>query len=119
MSHVATVKTEIKDLPTFKKVLQDKKISFTEGKHRVKLYSKTVDADFSFHLEGWQYPVAVNSEGLHYDNYNGQWGNLDDLHSVTRAYGREVALAEAEEAGFYLEEEQVLQDGSIEVFVSN
>lgn len=49
------------------------------------------------------------------DNYNGSWGNIKELEKLQQEYSHEALLEEAQNQGLFLESDQTLADGSIEV----
>lgn len=51
-------------------------------------------------LSGWKYPLVVKENGsVTYDNYNGTWGNIDELNKLIAYYGLEKAKVEAQKQG--------------------
>jgi hypothetical protein len=74
-----------------------------EGVHRT-FDRKTIEG-VAIKLPGWNMPVIVDNEGtVHYDNYNGHWGNFKELATLTNYYGLEYAKAEAQSLGYYCTE---------------
>jgi hypothetical protein len=65
-------------------------------------------------LPGWTYPAVVDTLTgvVHYDNYQGRWGEQAELHRLLQAYAVERAKLEARKKGYAFTEQQ-LQDGSI------
>ena len=65
-------------------------------------------------LPGWQYPVVVDTGNgtVRYDNYNGRWGEQEQLDRMIQMYAVEKAAIEARKRGYSVSE-QALQDGSI------
>ena len=62
---------------------------------------------FAFKLPGWTYPIIAGKDGaLHYDSYNGQWGNESDVRLLTGQYAIEAARQAALAQGW------VAQDNS-------
>jgi len=61
MSHVSTVKTQIRDLRILKQALSELKISFEEGKEINGRYIKDVKVDL--HLSGTDVGLIKNSDG--------------------------------------------------------
>jgi hypothetical protein len=49
---------------------------------------------------------------VHYDNFEGRWGNNEELQRFLQAYTVEKTRLEARKKGYIVSEEQ-LQDGSI------
>jgi hypothetical protein len=65
-------------------------------------------------LPGWLYPAVVETATgtVRYDNYQGHWGDEQQLHRFLQAYVVEQARIEARKKS-YLTTEQSLADGSI------
>jgi len=70
-------------------------------------------------LPDWRYPVVadVNTGTLAYDNYNGRWGEQQQLDRFMQGYAVEAATLEARRKGHSVVE-QSLTDGSIKLTVS-
>lgn len=72
------------------------------GKH--KLYQGSHEG-FGFKLAGWNYPCVLDSQGtLHFDDYNGRWGDRAQLEKLKSIYGMEAARKQAEELGWQTQE---------------
>lgn len=113
MSHIATVKVKLKDLPLLAEVCGELKVPCQIGQQEVRLYSGKVQAAASFRLKGWQYPVAVKPDGtVQYDNFKGAWGNQAELHRVLRRYSERVAIRQAQRMGMAVRRED-RPDGSV------
>jgi hypothetical protein len=67
-------------------------------------------------LPGWQYPVVVDtlSGTMKFDNYEGHWGEQQELDHFLQAYAVEKAKLEARKKG-YTVNEQALHDGGIKL----
>lgn len=90
-----------------------------EGKHQVKLFSGTVEVDFSVQLRDWRYPLGVNAQTgeAKFDNYNGSWGNERELDAFHQKYAEAVAVeaaGELERDGFILDR-AVAANGDVEL----
>jgi len=47
-------------------------------------------------LPGWRYPMVITPDGKAvYDNYNGSWGDIQELYAFSAHYGLEKAKEEA------------------------
>jgi hypothetical protein len=100
MSHIATVKTKIKDLGILEEVLKQQNIDLLRKQHQVELYSNSVQAIASFRLPKWKFPIAVKADGsIAFDNYKGKWGNQTQLNKVLQAYSRKVVMKQAKRMG--------------------
>lgn len=69
-------------------------------------------------LPDWYYPAVCDTATgkIHYDNYNGEWGDQKHLDSFLQAYAVEKCRIEARRKGHGITEQQ-LADGSIKVTV--
>ena len=67
-------------------------------------------------LRDWRYPVVCELETgqLHYDNYQGRWGNSRELGLFLQAYAVERARIEARRKGHDVIETPLV-DGSIKL----
>jgi hypothetical protein len=118
MSHVTTVQTEIKDKTALMMACKQLGCQFKTGKHKVTMYSGSVECEFSFNLPGWRYPVALLNDGtLKFDNFNGNWGNSKELDKMKQAYGVEVATKKARSMG-YIVQKKIKQDGTVQLALS-
>jgi hypothetical protein len=65
-------------------------------------------------LPGWDYPAVIDTltGTIHYDNFDGAWGDQAHLDAFLQAYAVEKALLEARREGHTVSEE-TLADGSI------
>ena len=69
-------------------------------------------------LPGWTYPVVIDTASgqVHYDNYNGTWGDQAELDHFLQFYAVEKARIEARKKGHQVTE-QSLADGSIRLTI--
>jgi hypothetical protein len=69
-------------------------------------------------LPEWNYPVVCNlpSGQLHFDNFNGHWGDQKQLDRFLQAYAVEKTKIEARKKGHTVVETP-LSDGSIRLTV--
>ncbi len=94
MSHVVNLKVMVKNPSVLLDVARQHGFKVEEGK-TVRFYSGE-RTGLSVQLPGWRYPVVVDDEGaVHYDNYNGRWGNIQELHRLMQDYAVEVVKQEA------------------------
>jgi hypothetical protein len=75
-----------------------------QGNHR--LYSSN-HTGLGFKLNGWQFPIVVTEDGvIHYDDFNGRWGNPNDIKTLTDDYAQKVVEAECDNLGWYHEKQE-------------
>lgn len=112
MSHIVTMKVELKSESVLQKVCTKLGIQLKTGKHKVEIYGRSYDADVSFKLKGWSYPVAIKDGVASYDNYGGNWGKMEHMDKLQQEYAAEVVREEAQNMG-YLYEEEVSPQGEV------
>lgn len=116
MSHVVTVKTQIRDVAAIRAACRRLNLAEpVEG--TVKLFSGEV-IGWSVQLSDWTYPVVcdVAAGVVHYDNFRGRWGDHRELDRFLQAYAVEKVRIEARKAGRSLVE-QTLPNGSIKLTI--
>ena len=119
MSHKVTVKTQIKNPEVAAAAAKAMGLPCRVGRHSVEIFSGEVQADISVQLKGWIYPIAINIKTgeCHFDNYNGKWGNAEELLNFTQEYLAQIAEHEAEELtlqGWNIER-VALENGDVQV----
>ncbi len=116
MSHVVTIKTEIRDPAALRLACQRLKLG-TPTRETVRLFSSQATG-WAIRLPDWQYPVVAdtNTGQIAYDNFNGRWGNETELHRLLQGYAIEKTKLEARRKG-YAVTECPLADGSVKLTV--
>lgn len=118
MSHVVTVKLEIKDTAAIEAAAERvAKVSLVNGTQvqDYKVYGNNVRG-IGMQLEGWHHPVVIIPETgeVKYDNYGGHWGAQICLDEFVQAYSIEKAKNEALMHGHVVEEE-LLENGDVKL----
>jgi len=116
MSHIVTVKTEIRDVTAVRAAC--KRLGLAEpvlGKTR--LFSGKVNG-LAVQLPGWQYPIVADlaTGQLKFDNFGGRWGDQKDLDRFLQVYAAEKVKVEAHRKGYAVSEQQ-LPDGSLKLSI--
>ena len=114
MSHIVTVKTEVRDQAAVAAACR--RLALPEPvMGTAQLYSGQAKG-LLVRLPEWAYPVVIDTDSgtIRYDNYNGAWGDEAHLHRFLQAYVVERARGEARRKS-YATTEQSLADGSITV----
>lgn len=116
MSHIVTIETQIRDREALETACR--RLAWptpTEGEHM--LFSGPVRG-LGVRLPGWRYPVVAELEAgrLHYDNFEGHWGEPRQLERLLQAYAVEKATLEARRQGHSVQEHS-LADGSIRLTI--
>ena len=116
MSHLVTIKTETRDAAAVRAACQRLGLAQpVQGTTR--LFSGEVTG-LAVQLPEWIYPVVCNlpTGQLHFDNFNGRWGDAKHLDRFLQAYAVEKARLEARKKG-HVCTEQSLVDGSIKLVI--
>ena len=125
MSHIVTIQTRMRSREALDAACRRLGLEEpADGSYRRQVYDGTGDSDGMTRvsgtlvkLPGWLYPVAVQPDGTAmYDDYNGQWGNVAELHKLLQAYAVEAAKIQARRTGRTVTE-QALPDGSIKLTI--
>jgi hypothetical protein len=116
MSHIVTIKTEVRDAVAIGIACSRLGLEQPEFGTR-RLFSGSV-AGFAVQLPRWHYPIVCDTVAgiIHYDNYNGAWGEQRELDRFLQGYAVEKAKLEARKRGHTVTE-QSLADGSIKLCV--
>ena len=116
MSHVVTIKTQMRDAAAVAAAC--KRLGLPAPVHKtVKLFSATATG-LAVSLPGWKFPVVcdLGSGSLSYDNYGQAWGRDEELQKFMQAYAVEMARLEARKKGFSVTE-QSLPSGEIRLTI--
>jgi hypothetical protein len=116
MSHIVTIATEIRDAEAL--CLGCDRLGLTRPVHRTaKLFSSEATG-YCVNLPEWRYPVVcdVESGSIHYDNFNGRWGEQSRLDALLQMYAVEKTRLEARRRGHTVTE-QAMADGAIKLTV--
>lgn len=117
MSHIVTITTEIRDPAAIHAACQRLRLpQAKQGTH--KLYDGQEATGWAVQLPGWRFPIVADTKTgqVNYDNYNGRWGEQQELDRFTQAYAVEKAKIEARKRGQTVSE-QTLADGSIRLTI--
>ena len=111
MSHVVELEVKVKNPALFADIARGKGFPVRE-RETVQFYSGS-RTGMSVRLPGWRYPVVVDEEGaVHYDNYNGSWGDIRELHRLMQDYAVEAVKQQALAEGAQVWE-SVEKDGTV------
>ena len=114
MSHVVTIKTQIRDAVALAAACKRLNLA-PPVRETVQLFSGQATG-LAIRLPNWQYPVVIDLElaSLQCDNFEGNWGNPRGLERLFQMYAVEKAKLEARRKGHACSE-TTLQDGSIKL----
>ena len=116
MSHTVTIKTEVRDATAARAACQRLALPApVQGKHE--LYNGEVEG-LAVTLPEWRYPAVADltTGQLHFDNYQGEWGDQKHLDRFLQAYAVEKVKIESRRKGHTVSE-STLADGSIKLTV--
>lgn len=114
MSHLVTIKTQMKDAVALAAACR--RLGLAEPvRETVHLFSGQATG-LAVRLPKRQFPVVVDVEigAVHFDNFEGNWGEQKQLDMLLQAYAVERTRLEARKKG-YAVQETTLQDGSIKL----
>ena len=114
MSHIVTVKTEVRDRAAVAAACR--RLALAEPVHGTAHLFSGQATGLLVRLPDWLYPVVIDTATgqARYDNYGGTWGDEKQLHRPLQAYAIERTKIEARKKS-YTTTEQSLADGSIAV----
>ena len=115
MSHIVTIKSQIKDTAAVRAACQRLGLPApVQGK--TKLFRAEVEG-LAVQLPDWHYPVICDTASgqLKYDNFNGRWGDQRHLDKFLQIYAVEKVRLEARRHGHQCGTE--LADGSIKLTI--
>jgi hypothetical protein len=116
MSHIVQVQTQIYDHTAV--VAACRRLGLPEPVHGTAQLFSGQATGLLVKLPGWAYPAVVETAtgAVHFDNYNGLWGDPAQLDRLMQAYACEKAKIEARRRGHQVVE-QPLPDGSIKLSI--
>jgi hypothetical protein len=114
MSHIVSISTQVRDLPSIAAACYRMSLP-APVQGSAQLFSGQATGVI-VRLPDWQYPVVFNLESgeARYDNYGGKWGDQRIFDQFIQLYAVERAKMEARKKGYSVTE-QSLRDGSIRV----
>ena len=105
MSHIVEIKTQVRDPVAIAAACR--RLGLSEPFQKtVKLFTST-ETGLAVQLPRWNYPVVcdVATGAVKYDNYNGRWGDQQELNKFLQAYAVEKAKIEAHKKGHSVTEQ--------------
>ncbi len=116
MSHIVTIKTEVRDPAAVSAACR--RLGLPEPVQGTAKLFEGEATGLLVKLPGWLYPVACNTATgtLSFDNYNQAWGPQEHLDRFMQSYAVEKAGIEARRRGHSVVE-QPLADGSIKLTI--
>ena len=117
MSHIVTVRTEIRDANALSVACV--RLRLPQPTHQtVKLFSGEATGH-AVRLPNWRHPVVcqLDTGQLKFDNFEGRWGDQSELNKLMQAYAVDKAKIEARKTGHTVTEQQ-LADGSVKLTIN-
>ena len=116
MSHIVTIKTEMRDHAAVSAACRRLELPMPVL-GTAQLFSGEA-AGLIVRLPDWTYPVVIDTTSgqVRYDNYEGAWGDEARLERFLQIYAVEKARIEARKKGHQITE-QALADGSIKLTI--
>jgi hypothetical protein len=116
VSHIVTISTEVRDLEAVSAACRRLEIA-PPVVGTAELFGGPVSG-LIVRLADWVYPVVVDTASgqVHYDNYNGAWGDPARLDRFLQSYAVEKARIEARKRGHQVTE-RAMEDGSIKLTI--
>lgn len=116
MSHIVRIQTQVRDPAAICSAA--KRLSLPEPTFgSVRLFSAEATG-WRVQLPDWRYPAVCDTAlgTIHYDNFEGRWGEPKQLDRFLQAYAIEKTRLEARKAGHTLFE-QAFSDGSVKLTI--
>lgn len=116
MSHIVQIQTQVRDAKAVDAACR--RLGLPPPVQRTAKLFSSAATGLTVQLAGWTYPVVfdVATGGVKFDNYNGRWGQQQELDRFLQAYACEKAKIEARKKGHAVSE-QTLADGSIKLTI--
>ena len=116
MSHIVTIKTEVRDAEAVRAACR--RLNLPEPVHGTARLFDGEATGLLVRLPGWVYPAVVSIETgqVKYDNYEGQWGDPKHLDAFVQSYAICKTTIEARKRGHSVYE-QALPDGSLKLII--
>ena len=117
MSHVVSIKTEVRDHAAISAACRRLQLPPPIA-GTAQLFSVEVSG-LIVRLRDWTYPTVIDTTTgqVHFDNFNGAWGDQAQLDRFLQIYAVERARVEARKKGHQITE-QALADGSIKLTIT-
>jgi hypothetical protein len=116
VSHIVTIKTELRDHAAVSAACRRLELPPPRS-GTAQLFSDQARG-LIINLPGWTYPIVVDTTSgqVRFDNFNGVWGDQAHLDRFLQIYAIERARIEARKKGHQITE-QTLADGSIKLTI--
>jgi hypothetical protein len=120
MSHFTTIKVQIKNGETLHQTLQELGYQVEYNKKVRGYRGDTTSAEFVIRQDNG-YDLGFRRNGENYELVADFWGTRIDekafVNSIMQKYAHKTLMASVQEQGFNVEQEEVLEDGTVRVVV--
>ena len=116
MSHVVQIHTQVRDPVAMEAACR--RLAWPAPTYGATRLFSAEATGWRVQLPDWRYPVVCDTAlgVIHYDNFEGRWGDPRHLQRYLQAYAVEKARLEARRAGHTVLE-QTLSDGSVKLTI--
>lgn len=116
MSHIVEIRTQVRDPAAMRAACQRLKLD-APRQRTVELFSGAITG-LAVQLPDWRYPIVCDTATgtVHFDNFNGAWGDQKELDRFLQSYAIERARLEARKQGYDITE-TAMTDGSVKVTI--
>jgi hypothetical protein len=116
LSHIVQIQTQIRDPMAIQAACTRLRLPAATSR-TVRLFSGEVSG-IAVALPEWRYPIVcdVHSGQVHFDNFQGAWGERAALDRFLQVYAAEKVKLEARKQGHSVTE-QPLDDGSLKLAI--
>ncbi len=117
MSHIVTIRTQAKDPAAIAAACR--RLGLPEPTHGTAKLFEGEATGLLVKLPNWLYPLVIDTDSgeIRFDNYNGSWGDPQQLDRFKQAYAIEKTRIEAARKGHRLTE-QPQPDGSVKLTIT-
>ncbi len=120
MSHFTTIKVQIKNSEILHQVLQELGYQVERNTTLRGYQGNTTQAEYVIRQNNG-YDLGFRRDGENYEIVADFWGARIDqqefVNSITQKYAHKTLMATVQEQGLNVEEEEVLEDGTVRVVV--
>ncbi len=116
MSHIVAIKTQIRDPLAIRAACQ--RLTLSEPTFGATRLFSGEATGWLVQFPTWKYPAVCDTATgvVHYDNFNGRWGEQSHLNRFLQNYSIEKARLEARKSGHTIIE-QPLPDGFVKLTI--
>ena len=117
MSHIVHIQTQVRDPAAVHAACR--RLGLPEPVHGTAQLFSGEATGLLVRLPDWLYPIVCDTVNgtLAYDNYNGSWGQQEQLDRFIQRYALEKAAIEARKRGHSVVE-QAMADGSVRLTIT-